>query len=1380
MSILIQNSINYTPNIPDSKHIILYVNEDGNICLLNSQNHITNLSELNGDYYKKPIDEVITYPISSLNIDSLAVGHRVIVENSGIIYEVCQNKDGQKFWNFDNHHAVGAMVFIRNAAILNKYYYVYDGKKWNRTNYSNNNSHTIDYSNPHRVTKEQIGLGNVENTTLIPASQFEEHLLAINPHGVTKEQIGLGNVENVILVPATALSEHLATINPHQVTKAQIGLGNVENEPQVNVREYKEHIRDYNNPHGWTKEDFGLGNLNNGKIYPKAKFKEHTSAINPHHVTKEQIGLGNVENVDHVTEAEFTQHKNATNPHHVTKEQLGLGNIENVSQVSVEEFNDHVSATNPHHVTKEDVGLGMIQNENLLSKTDFDKHTSDHNNPHQITKKDIGLENVLNIRQLSKQTFDDHTSDHNNPHRVSLMDIELGNILNEPSISKETWNNGQHVHRTTAADVGLELVVNTELIEKSVFTEHLNQHNPHQITKAQLGLDKVDNTSDSNKPISTAQQVEIDKIADTKIAVSDLESTTATYAVNLYDNNGNLNPEVIVPTINDVVVPIGCFKKVGNQSEPTLQLFSPLDNYYKEQFKNIHTVQELLSIIKYGGIKIKGLSTLIIHVEGNELEHLRLQDDDRIIIYVNDYYKRTISYGVFHNRPLPEGNELINKARELTAEYSGSSILPLTEAGLMNVSALAVDYNELNRTQYKGELYGIPFMDQLEIQYKNNFRKVLGYPLKTTMLQQSPIIGMDVLQMGDGIETTADSFQYLQHRSGIVNVQDGGYDFNFSLNNSATIVRVDNNKQCDYVIIIFNGEPAGYRSIFNSYVPDNTTGLSRDQKFKCIDALYPITSGSSVMHSICIVSTSLIDTTAEKNTAVRTEDSGTVYYVKSTVENKLIKIYTLFNDTKRYTYSLADTIPDLEFTTTIKAEFNKLTPSRRYVFIENKTDDELKAIANDADNEVWKNYNIIKERNNIYCLTNQSLIKCERINSQRIVNPITLGSKSTVLVLVNDGISIILAYQNSIWNFELYSSQNIIPNTTHSYSYTSSTNLYSMYNKNGKAANNYMSLTDWGGIMVTDITTNVGMIPSPINPYVGHFLYLNPNNAWCPYLFHPQGSNFAGKSNIINTAVSSLTAIAGRLHPFNNNQHIVGYVMISSGIVLLLNDGSVWKAELNYKLLPGEEYVRPLMFTKMLDSSKNFIAIHSMFNHNILLIDDRNNLTILNPYTSSTHVVEQRVIESNQSIIACNSFAYFSVIVTANVRSSSNVISVYYFDHLSETLTYTGISDWITDDLSTIRIRMTNGSKTALNYNQLAGNYISIHGSDDGILIPWNPYSTYTINPEDPKQKLSAVLDNTSARPMYNTTSRYGNLLLDNNINRINKENDNIYYKYKN
>lgn len=39
-----------------------------------------------------------------------------------------------------------------------------------------------------------------------------------------------------------------------------------------------------------------------------------------------------------------------------------------------------------------------------------------------------------------------------------------------------------------------------------------NQSNPHNVTKAQVGLDNVDNTSDADKPVSTAQHNAINAV----------------------------------------------------------------------------------------------------------------------------------------------------------------------------------------------------------------------------------------------------------------------------------------------------------------------------------------------------------------------------------------------------------------------------------------------------------------------------------------------------------------------------------------------------------------------------------------------------------------------------------------------------------------------------------------------------------------------------------------------------------------------------------------------------------------------------------------------------------------------------------------------------
>ena len=56
-----------------------------------------------------------------------------------------------------------------------------------------------------------------------------------------------------------------------------------------------------------------------------------------------------------------------------------------------------------------------------------------------------------------------------------------------------------------------------------------NTNNPHQVTKVQLGLGDVDNTSDISKPISTATQtaldLKVDKVIGKSLTTNDLTNT---------------------------------------------------------------------------------------------------------------------------------------------------------------------------------------------------------------------------------------------------------------------------------------------------------------------------------------------------------------------------------------------------------------------------------------------------------------------------------------------------------------------------------------------------------------------------------------------------------------------------------------------------------------------------------------------------------------------------------------------------------------------------------------------------------------------------------------------------------------------------------------
>ena len=120
----------------------------------------------------------------------------------------------------------------------------------NKANQADLTGHIQNQNNPHNVTKQQVGLGNVTNVEQASKQDFQHHLdNHNNPHSVTKAQIGLGNVTNVEQASKQEFDAHATNHNnPHNVTKSQVGLGNVDNVRQASYesvealkREFQEH-----------------------------------------------------------------------------------------------------------------------------------------------------------------------------------------------------------------------------------------------------------------------------------------------------------------------------------------------------------------------------------------------------------------------------------------------------------------------------------------------------------------------------------------------------------------------------------------------------------------------------------------------------------------------------------------------------------------------------------------------------------------------------------------------------------------------------------------------------------------------------------------------------------------------------------------------------------------------------------------------------------------------------------------------------------------------------------------------------------------------------------------------------------------------------------
>ena len=151
----------------------------------------------------------------------------------------------------------------------------------------------------------------------------------------------------------------------------------------------------------------------------------------------------------------------------VNKSTVGLGNVNNTSDNDKPVSSAQASA------------IADAKQAGTTAQANLDAHIDNKENPHEVTKAQVGLSDV------------DNTSDENKP--VSML---------------------QAIAIADAKKAGTDAQAN--------LTTHINnKENPHEVTKAQVGLGNVNNTSDANKPISIATQNALNKKLD-KTAVVDV------------------------------------------------------------------------------------------------------------------------------------------------------------------------------------------------------------------------------------------------------------------------------------------------------------------------------------------------------------------------------------------------------------------------------------------------------------------------------------------------------------------------------------------------------------------------------------------------------------------------------------------------------------------------------------------------------------------------------------------------------------------------------------------------------------------------------------------------------------------------------------------
>ena len=122
-------------------------------------------------------------------------------------------------------------------------------------------------------------------------------------------------------------------------------------------------------------------------------------------------------------------------------------------------------------------------------------------------------------------------------------------------------------------------------VNNKVDSHIANKSNPHGVTKAQVGLDNVNNTSDADKPVSTAQAT---AIADAKAAGTNAQANLNTHTQNKSNPHNVTRDQLGMGTNSEIV-----FKKVSAPSG----LWKESDERLKSFIKPLeHTLNEICSI----------------------------------------------------------------------------------------------------------------------------------------------------------------------------------------------------------------------------------------------------------------------------------------------------------------------------------------------------------------------------------------------------------------------------------------------------------------------------------------------------------------------------------------------------------------------------------------------------------------------------------------------------------------------------------------------------------------------------------------------------------------------------------------------------------------
>lgn len=346
----------------------------------------------------------------------------------------------------------------------------------------------------------------------------------------------LGDVEDVLVDGESVVEDRIARIDltgkVDKVNEAGQLYGTDSNGDQTSydISEFateeslESHINDKDNPHSVTKEQVGLGNVDN------------TSDLDKPISTATQTALD-----DKASKTVVDSHiANTNNPHNVTKAQVGLGNVDNTSDANKPISTATQNALDYLQEQIDDVSARG----RFLSIWNCVTGLAETNPPESPYTYNAG--DYFIVGTVGTTNYKPNGSSYTTGVPSTTVETEEVKVNDTYYYDGTTWKLQANAQREyTFSGIAGSPYDNTNLgsalnskADASVLSAHVNNtSNPHQVTKAQVGLGNVDNTADLDKPISTATQTALNEKLSLTNEASKVYGTDANGDQTLYNKD---------------------------------------------------------------------------------------------------------------------------------------------------------------------------------------------------------------------------------------------------------------------------------------------------------------------------------------------------------------------------------------------------------------------------------------------------------------------------------------------------------------------------------------------------------------------------------------------------------------------------------------------------------------------------------------------------------------------------------------------------------------------------------------------------------------------------------------------------------------------------